>query len=107
MQDESTINGAAPDAGAVLVTDLSARLEGGDLTSYLTLRQSIDQFEATAIAYYATGKTLQARTNRALEVQGIVDAVKENIKPDDCPPGMRPDGYGNCVPKDGYYGTRQ
>lgn len=107
MQDESTINGAAPNAGAVLVIDLSARLEGGDLTSYLTLRQSIDRFEATAIAYYATGKTLQARTNRALEVQGIVDAVVENIKPDDCPPGMRPDGYGNCVPKDGYYGSRQ
>lgn len=106
MQDEQTMNPIPQSSElqpeAVAVADLSAKLEAGDLTSYLTLRQSIDLFEATTIAYYATGKTLQARANRALDVQGIVDAVKENIKPDECPPGFRPDGYGNCVPKDGY-----
>jgi hypothetical protein len=89
----------AAHADAVAVTDLSEKLEAGDIWSYLSLRQSIDFFEAIALAYYATGGTVQARAARADDIQNIVARERNNLKPDSCAPGERRLDDGTCVPK--------
>jgi hypothetical protein len=95
---DAAVGAAPPNGGA---TDLAAKLEAGDLTSYLMLRQSIDLFEATALAFYASGKTVEARENRALDVRDSVTRFKDNLPPDGCPPGQRRDSNGNCIPNEG------
>jgi hypothetical protein len=96
-------NGGAteqPAANAGAAAAALTQLEDKDMMSYLLLRQNIDLFEATAIGFYATGKTVEARANRAEEVQLHVANFKNNFLPDGCGAGLRDDGHGHCVPND-------
>lgn len=116
MQDEPSINpvpqpsdpqpappnGAAPDQPAA--NEVSAQpitlLEPADMASYLRLRQGVDGFQTAALAFYATGKTVQERAERAENVQHFADEFKGAVMDDGCPAGQRSDGHGNCIPND-------
>jgi hypothetical protein len=117
MQDEPTINpiltptdpqpinppnGAESEpANDTVAAQPLTELGPDDMKSYLMLRQSIDGFQTAALAFYATGKNVQERAERAMNVEFFATEFKLGVTDDECPAGQRPDAHGNCFPHDG------
>lgn len=88
--------------GGTAIQDSNAwpttNLEPGDLTSFLSLRDSIHVFEWVALKAYMSANTVELRDERANIVAELVKDFKTALlQGEGCPPGFTATANGRCV----------